>query len=627
MNTEDLSILAKAAPEPDVNPAPGPDAPAGTSPLQDKEHINSPWFMFYDPGVPRTLTYREVALYTLLDEAADNFPKNTACTYYNTRINYKRLRRDAERCAANLALHGVKPGDRVGIMLPNLPQSLIAFWGVLKAGAVATMINPMYMEKEIVHLVNDSGLKHLITIDMCWPKLDKLRKQITVDRFFITSVSEGLSFPLNLAMRYKTWRAGGVSKIPFDDKCVFRFKDLLSGAGRLSVPVENPKETLALLQYTGGTTGLAKGAMLTHFNMTANIQQIASMITGFEYGNEVFAAVLPFFHVYGLNTCLILPVYLQSAVVPVTRFVPGELAAIIEKFKVSALPGAPSMFLALLQQKHKNRTTLKRLKLCISGSAPLPIEVMLNFESCFGAKITEGYGLTESSPITHLTPVEGLRKPGSIGLPIVDTEARIVDMEVGAVPLGPGKTGELVVRGPQVMRGYWNQPDETASALRNGWLYTGDIATMDEEGFFSIIDRKKDIIVVAGYNVAPREIDEVIYEHPKVSETVCVGVPHPTRGEIIKAYVVLKKGEHCERSEIISWCRERLASYKVPRQVEFRDELPKTLVGKILRRVLRAEEEAKLGKTDSANSDGQSSGPGGGTPRSFDFAVDALAKK
>lgn len=569
----------------------------------------APWLKYYDDGVPHSISYRETALYTWLDEAADQSPNNIACSYYNTTIRYKTLRRDAERCAANLRRYGVQPGDRVGIMLLNLPQTLAAFWGVLKAGAVVTIINPLYMEKEIVHLVNDSGLKHIITFDMCWPKLEKLLDQIEIKHFFITTVAEGLSFPLNLALRFKSWRENSAKKVPFNGGQILPFSALLSGSQRLSVPVDNPRESLALLQYTGGTTGLAKGAMLTHFNVAANIQQIAQMVPSLEHGKETFIAVLPFFHVYGLNTCLILPTYFQSRVVPITRFVPAELVSTMKKFKATALPGAPALYISLLQQKHKDKFTIDSLKLCISGSAPIPIETLRQFEENFGIRIIEGYGLTEASPITHLTPVTGLRKPGSIGLPIVGTEARIVDMEVGAVPLGPGKVGELIVRGPQVMRGYWNQPDETASTLRNGWLYTGDIATMDEEGFFSIVDRKKDMIIVAGYNVAPREIDEVLYEHPKVRDAVSVGVPHPSRGEIIKAYIVLKEGERCERSEIIAWCRDRLANYKVPRQVEFRDELPKTLVGKILRRVLRAEEEARLKKNETCHEDAAPEAP------------------
>jgi long-chain acyl-CoA synthetase len=487
----------------------------------------------------------------------------------------------------------VKPGDRVGIMLPNLPQTVVAFWGVLKAGGVVTMFNPLYMETEITHQVLDAGLKHMILFDACWPKFAKIREQLGIDQYFVTTVAEGLSFPHNLVMRFKNMRDKQSISVPFDGKHVFPFSALLKGRQRLSLPVDNPHEALALLQYTGGTTGLSKGAALTHYNMASNIRQMGEYLRFLRDGEETFMAALPLFHIYGINTCIALPTFFRSRVVPITRFVPQDLLVSMQKYTATVLPGAPAMYIALLQQKHKTTASLKGLKLCISGSAPMPVEMMRQFEEVFGARIVEGYGLSEASPVTHLTPAQGLRKPGSIGLPLPDTEARIVDMELGTVPLEPGKIGELVVRGPQVMAGYWNKPDETAGTLRNGWLYTGDIASMDEDGYFTIVDRKKDMVIVAGYNVSPREIDEVLYAHPKVREAVSVGVPHPSRGEVIKAYIVLKEGETCDRAEIAAWCRERLANYKVPRMVEFRDELPKSLVGKILRRILRAEEEAK----------------------------------
>ena len=554
---------------------------------------NAPWLKYYDSGVPHSIDYRNVPLYTWLDEAADSGPQKTACRFFNKRISYGAMRKTAEILAARLRAHGVKPGDRVGIMLPNLPQTMIAFWGVLKAGGVVTMINPLYMEKELVHQVADSGLKHIIALDLLWPKFEKLKNKLNIDKYFITTVADGLAFPLNWLHRIKSLRDKSVPRVPYDGRQVLPYSDLLKGSERLCHPIANPKDTLALLQYTGGTTGRSKGAMLSHSNVGANIQQIQATIRVLSLQEHVFMAILPFFHVYGLTTCLALPAAIKAQVVPAPRFVPQEMLANLEKYKCTALPGAPSVYISLLQQKNKDRYPLKNLQLCISGSAPIPVETIRRFESDYGAQIAEGYGLSEASPITHLTPMDGLRKVGSIGLPLPDTEARIVDMELGSVTLSAGKVGELVVRGPQVMMGYWNNPDETANILRNGWLYTGDIASMDEEGFFYIVDRKKDMIIVGGYNVAPREIDEVLYEHPKVKEAVSVGVSHPTRGEVIKAYIVLKDGEVCERTEIISWCRERLANYKVPRMVEFRDDLPKTLVGKILRRVLRAEEETR----------------------------------
>ena len=549
----------------------------------------------------RSLEYPDIPLYFWLDEAAEKSPGNVACRYHNTRITYARLRKQAETVAANLRASGVMLGDRVGIMLPNLPQTMIAFWGVLKAGAVVTMINPLYMEKELVHQVCDAGIKHMISHDLCWPKFVKLREQLGVKRYYITTAAEGLSFPRNLVQRFKSMRDRTAIPVPYDGSSVQPFSALLKSGKRLSEPVDNPREALALLQYTGGTTGLSKGAMLTHHNVASNILQMGELLNAMRGEPQTFMAALPFFHVYGLNTCLVLPTLLHAQVVPLIRFSPIELLMNLEKYKATALPGAPAMYISMLQQKNWNRYSMQSLKICISGSAPMPLDVMRQFEQVFGARIMEGYGLSEASPITHMTPAWGMRKVGSIGLPLPDTEARIVDMELGMVPLPPGKVGELVVRGHQVMTGYWNKPDETAGALRNGWLYTGDIASMDEDGFFYIVDRKKDMAIVGGYNVSPREIDEVLYEHPKVREAVSVGVPHPSRGEVIKAYIVLKEGEECDRAEIVAWCREHLANYKVPRMVEFRDELPKTMVGKILRRVLRAEEEEKQRKTMDAN--------------------------
>ena len=562
-----------------------------------------PWFASYAAGTPRSMTYREVPLFSWLDEYAVAEPERIACHFVNTKISYGRLKREAEVCAASLRSRGVQPGDRVGIMLPNVPQTLIAFWGVLKAGAVVTMINPLYMEKELLHQIHDAGVKHLITIDVCWPKIEKLSAQLGLETCYVTTVADGLSFPLNWLQRLKAFREKKGKGIPFNGRSVVPFSALLRGREQLSYPVPDPKETIALLQYTGGTTGISKGVVLTHYNLGANIQQIAAVLHDLHGTRQTIMAAIPFFHVYGLNTCMLVPTILGATVVPVPRFVPSELLAGIAAHKVTVLPGAPSMYLALLHQKTTKKYNLSSLRICISGSAPMPVESLKNFEKEFGATIIEGYGLSEASPITHLNhPGEGNRKVGSIGLPFPDTEAKIVDMELGYLPVPVGKVGELIIRGPQVMRCYWNSPDETANALRNGWLYTGDIAVMDEEGYFTIVDRKKDMIIVGGYNVSPREIDEVLYEHPKVKEAVAVGVPHPSRGETIKAYIVLKDGVSMDKSEVVMWCRERLANYKVPRQVDFRETLPKTVIGKILRRTLQAEETEKQqrGQTDTS---------------------------
>ena len=557
------------------------------------DSMEKPWTVHYNEAVPPTLTYQDAPLFQFLDDAADSHPNKRAVIFQNTTIRYKKLRELSERVAANLRAEGIQPGDRVAVMLPNLPQTIIAFWGILKAGAVAVMTNPLYMDKEIVHQMRDSQSRALVTLDLLWPKLEPLKDHLGIEKYFVTRISEALSFPLNLLYEFNGKRSGVSRSIPFDGRTVLPWKHLLQGKKRFSIALEKPKETLAMLQYTGGTTGVSKGVLLTHANLHVNIQQILPTLHHASSGANTFLALLPYFHVYGLSTCLCLPTAVAATIVPYPRFAPLDVLKGIQKYRATILPGAPSIYIALLQQKNLSKFDLTSLRLCISGSAPMPVEYLKKFADITGARIIEGYGLSEASPITHLNPILKANNPGSIGIPLPDTDARIVDMENGSTPVPVGCPGELIIRGPQVASGYWNRPDETAGAFRNGWLYTGDIAVMDENGYFSIIDRKKDMIVVGGYNVYPREIDEVLHEHPLVKEAVSVGIPHPTRGETIKAYIVPIKGAQLAKEDIIAHCRKRLANYKIPRQVEFRDELPKTTVGKILRRALLADEQRK----------------------------------
>ena len=369
---------------------------------------------------------------------------------------------------------------------------------------------------------------------------------------------------------------------------------MLKGGRTPTDPGVSPREHLALLQYTGGTTGLSKGVMLSHFNLTTNVRQCLAMLHGLGDKPETMLGLLPYFHVYGLTVCLTLGTAIAATLIPFPRYSPKDLLEAVRQHKPTIFPGAPSVYASLMQQKDLPDYDLRCIDYCVSGSAGLPREIFRRFQELTEAYIIEGYGLTEASPVTHLNPLHGEKKVGSIGLPFPDTDCRIVDLKTGQRTLPPGETGELVLSGPQVMQGYWNQPEETAQALRHGWLYTGDIAYMDDQGYFHIVDRKKDMIIVGGYNVYPRDIDEVLLEHPKVREAVAVGVPHPSRGEIIKAYVVPEPGRDLEAWEIIGHCRKKLANYKVPRQVEFRKELPKSLVGKVLRQTLRNEEEEKL---------------------------------
>lgn len=563
--------------------------------------VMRPWLEHYEDFVPHEVTLWDRPLYAMLDDAAEKYPQRLAVIFQNTRITYKALREKAELFAGALRRAGVKPGERVAVMLPNLPQTIIAFWGVLKAGAVAVMTNPLYMEKELVQNLSDAGASHMVLLDLLWPRVAALRERLPIRTFIVTGIADALSFPLNVLYRLKQRRSQPA--VPKNDGAVHFWKPFCRGAQRHTEPVASPREDLVLLQYTGGTTGISKGVELTHANIGTNCRQVLDIINVTAREHHTFLSLMPFFHVYGLTICMIIPVYLASTILPLPRYVPQDVLKLIAKYRPTVFPGAPSVYMSLLQQKDLARYDLRCIRICVSGSAPLPRDVFLRFQEVTGASILEGYGLTEASPITHCNPLgqEGQRA-NSIGMPIPGTDARIVDMEGGALSLPPGKLGELVVRGPQVMKGYWHRPDETANALRNGWLYTGDLATMDEDGYFYIVDRKKDMVIVGGYNVYPREVDEVLLAHPRIADAVTVGISDGIRGETLKAYVVPQAGETMSKADVVGWCRARLASYKVPRLVEFREELPKTIVGKVLRRALREEEEArrKGGSRDAA---------------------------
>ncbi|WP_320170868.1 long-chain fatty acid--CoA ligase [Maridesulfovibrio sp.] len=554
--------------------------------------ISRPWLKHYDADVSETVDFVFRPLFEYLDMTAEKWPKRKAIEFQNWSITYAKLRQTVEVMAANLRKHGLEPGERVAMMLPNTPQTIMTYWAILKAGGVVTMTNPLYMETEIVHQLNDSGAKMMVTVDLLWPKLEKLRDRLPVRKYFVTRISDTLAFPLNILYNIKCLRDRNTPKIPYNDSSVFHWKTLRAGKDTYSAQNIRPEDT-AMLQYTGGTTGLSKGCNLTHANLSANVQQCHAMLNMLGRDKEIVLGILPYFHIYGLTVCLNFPTLLGATMVPFPRYVPLDVLKTMHKLKPTLFPGAPALYISLLQQKELDKYDVASVKYCLSGSSPMPVEGIRQFKEVFGATIVEGFGLTEASPVTHLNPLNGTKKPGSIGMPLPSTDAAIVDMEVGSLPLPPGKMGELIIRGPQVMKGYYNKPDETAGTLRNGWLYTGDIAYMDEDGYFYIVDRKKDMIISSGYNIYPREVDEVLYKHPKIREAVTVGLPHKTRGEIIKVYIVLKDGESMDRTEIIAYCREKLAGYKVPRQVEFRSELPKTMVGKVLRRALREEEAAK----------------------------------
>jgi long-chain acyl-CoA synthetase len=549
------------------------------------------WTSQYDLHVPSTLSYPEEPLPQLLARSAARFPDHPALLFYGRVIRYRELDVLVNRFARALLRMGIGKGSVVGIMLPNLPQTVIAFYGSLRAGATVTMINPLYVEPEIRQQVTDSGCETLLTLGQFYSRVEPLLQQTCLKRVIVTGVEDYLPWFKRLLYPMKAWRDGLRVRTPVRPD-VSAFRRLLDEPPEPPAAQAAPDDT-ALLQYTGGTTGVPKGVVLTHRNLMTNTWQIRQWVPAIGEGEAVFLGVLPFFHVYGMSVCQNLSLCTGSALVLLPRFQVGEVLEAIARERVTVFPGIPAMYSAINGYQRLDRYNLRSVRVCISGAGPLPPSVQERFESLTGAKLVEGYGLTEASPVTHANPIEqtaGPRHPKSMGLPLPDTDARIVDVETGRRELPIGEVGELVLRGPQVMRGYWRREEETRQVLRDGWLYTGDMARRDADGYFYIEDRKKDMIKSGGENVYPREVEEVLLRHPAVKDAVVVGIPQELRGELIKAYVVLKDGATAAPAELLEHCRRNLAKFKVPKRVEFRSELPKTIVGKVLRRVLVDEE-------------------------------------
>ncbi len=556
--------------------------------------MKTPWWRHFEGKQEPEIIFDEKNLMDYLDEAAKKFPNQKAIIFQNYSLTYAELKDQAEAFAASLRLRGVQDGDSVAIMLPNIPQTMITIWGVLKAGAVAVMTNPLYMEKELTHHFHDSKARVLITLDLLWPKISELYDKLNLRLSVVTRIADGLAFPLNILQPWKAKREGNLPELQYDGIKIVEWKNLLKTKERYSATVKNPKTSLAFLQYTGGTTGVSKAAMLSHHNISAQLQIIRYIVDAPEDKKYTFLSILPFFHIFGLAGNVVLPVVYGAASIPVPRYTPRDLLRTIDKYRPNFFIGVPSVYMSLMQQKDLPKYDMSCIELCISGSAPFPKEAMDRFQKLTKANITEGLGLTECSPCITANPIYGLQKEGSVGVALPGTEIRIVDMETGQKDMPDNELGELIVRGPQVMLGYWDNDEETALAMRDGWFYTGDICYRDSDGYYFVVDRKKDMAIVGGYNVYPREVDEVLYEHPAVAEAVVVGIPHQSRGEVLKAFIVPRSGEELTVAELTNHCRTKLANYKVPKFFEFCEELPKTLVGKILRRTLRDEEIKKL---------------------------------
>ncbi len=557
---------------------------------QQTIYETKPWVAHYAPGVPEKVEYSPVCVPDFLEKSVETFPDRPALIFQGYRLTFKDLKVMVDRFAAVLTDFGIKKGESVAILLPNTVHCVACYYAILKIGGIAVMNNPLYSDRELLHQFTDSGAKVLITLDLLGNRMIDLRPKTRITQIIYGSIGDYLPFPKNLLFPL----VGKKKKLAADVKPaedVFRWKDLLKKDLPAPPEVELTHDDPAMYQYTGGTTGISKGVILTHGNLSRQIQQIMAWFPSFKCGEEVMLGALPFFHVFGLSTSMNLSIYAGWTNILVPKPQPEQLLEAIVKFKPTFAPLVPTMYIGLLNHKDIDRVDLTSIKGCFSGSAPLPVEVIKKFEEKTGAIIVEGYGLTESTPVTHINPFKGDRKVGSIGVPITDTECRLVDIDDGEGEVPAELPGELLVRGPQVMQGYLNMPEETEKVLtRDGWLRTGDIAKMDKDGYFFIVDRKKDLIISGGYNVYPRDIDEVFFEHPKVQEACAIGIPHEKRGEAVKVFAVIKEGEKATEEELMNYCKDKLARYKWPVEIEFRDELPKTNVGKILRKDLKAQE-------------------------------------
>ncbi|WP_435989938.1 AMP-binding protein [Rossellomorea sp. LjRoot5] len=558
--------------------------------------MNQPWLAEYPAEIPKELNLVEKPLQSYLTEAASLYGDKAAIHFMGKEIGYNELYESALKFAGYLKTLGINKGDRVAIMLPNTPQSVIAYYGILYAGGVVVQTNPLYMEREIEYQMKDSGAKVILTLDILYPRVSKVMKNTDLEHIIVTAIKDYLPFPKNLIYPFiQKKQYGIVVKVDHRGQNHL-FTEIMKTAVAEAISQEgfDFENDLALLQYTGGTTGFPKGVMLTHKNLVANASMCDAWLYKCKKGEERMLGILPFFHVYGMTAVLILSVMQGYKMILLPKFDAETTLKTIQKLKPTLFPGAPTIYIGLLNHPDLKKYDLSSIDSCLSGSAPLPVEVQQQFEEVTGGKLVEGYGLTESSPVTHSNFLwDKARIKGSIGVPWPGTDSAVFSMETGE-PLPPNEMGEIVVKGPQVMKGYWNRPEETEQTLKDGWLLTGDIGYMDEKGYFYVVDRKKDMIIAGGFNIYPREIEEVLYEHPAIQEVVAAGVPDPYRGETVKAYVVLKEGESLTEEELNEYSRKYLAAYKVPRIYEFRKELPKTAVGKILRRALVDEERKKI---------------------------------
>ncbi len=563
--------------------------------------MDRPWQKMYEQGVPGDIAYPEGMVVTdILDRAAARFPNNPATIFPAAlgsrllagKLTYRDLDEQTNRFANALIQLGVQKGDRVALLFPNSPQFVIAFFGALKAGAVVIAFNPVYTEHEIERQLIDCGAETVVTMTKWYPAIKNVQKNTRVTRVIATNIKDYFHPVMSLLFTLAKEKKEGF-RVELDPKD-YSFKMMLANASAAKPNVQISPDDIALLQYTGGTTGVPKGAVLTHRNLVSNCLQCVAWFTTAQDGKEVTLSIVPFFHVYGLMIAMLFTTYKAGALVIFPRFDLAQAFMAIDAYKPTIFPGVPALYIQFINSPDVSKHDLHSVRTCLSGAAPLPQEVQTGFEMLSGGRLVEGFGMTESSPLATANPINGERRVGSIGVPVPSTDARIVNPENADEVMPPGSVGELAIKGPQVFQGYWNRPEESVNTLRNGWLITGDIARMDDDGFFYIVERKKDMIIIGGLKVFPRDIEEELFKHPKIKDVTVIGIPNAKMGEVPKAFVVLKDGVTATEDEIVEYMKKNVADYKVPRQIEFRDALPKTIIGKVLKRQLAEEEKAKV---------------------------------
>src|SRR5690625_103357 len=561
---------------------------------------NQPWFKHYPPEIPKSIVYDQKSLHEYLLDTGNKYKEKKALHFMGKNITYGQLLSEVKKMAAFFQESGLKKGDRVAVMLPNCPQGVISYYGALLAGGTVVQVNPLYTERELKYQLNDSGASFIICLDILLPRVSAIREETDLQHVVVTRVADYLPFPKNVVYPFIQKREYNmvVKVTPTENTHIWK-EVIASGAENYqSIPID-PKEDLALLQYTGGTTGKPKGVMLTHHNLVSNVQMVKAWMYKLEEGNEIVLAALPFFHVYGMTTVMNLSIMSGYEMVLLPKFDAEETLKTIQKMKPSIFPGAPTMYIGLLNHPDITKYDLSSVQACISGSASLPLDVQQKFEKVTGGRLVEGYGLTETSPVTHANLVWDKRVNGSIGLPWPDTDSKIVKKgTTEEVPVG--EVGEIAVKGPQIMKGYWKREKETNETLKDGWLMTGDMGRMDEDGFFYVVDRKSDMIIASGFNIYPREVEEILFEHNDIQEVAVIGIPDEYRGETVKAVIVPKQGMTLDKKQLDRYCRKNLAAFKVPRIYEFREELPKTIIGKVLKRQLIEETLAEMGDEKEA---------------------------